>query len=160
MKEITLAKVTSDHADFTHLCRELDHFLNMAVGGEEKREKYKSYNHAETLDYVIIAYHKKRAVGCAALRRYSDTEVEVKRVFVREEYRGQNIGGKLLEKLILQAKELGYSRMILETGEILAASVHLYSKYGFERIKNYGPYVNMQESLCMARDITDDAIIL
>ncbi|MCH5344604.1 MAG: GNAT family N-acetyltransferase, partial [Acetatifactor sp.] len=55
--------------------------------------------------------------------------------------------------LIEWAMELGYQRMILETGELLAESCALYKKLGFQVIPNYGPYVNMPESLCMAKDL-------
>ena len=53
--------------------------------------------------------------------------------------------------------ELGYKRMILETGELLAESCAVYRKLGFKVIPNYGPYVDMPESLCMARDLRKDA---
>lgn len=101
----------------------------------------------------MVAYHNETAVGCGALRKYSEEEIEVKRVFVREEYRGKNMGGRILENLILQAGKRGFRRMLLETGEFLQASVRLYSRYGFEKIENYGAYKNMKESLCMALEI-------
>lgn len=150
MNQIILKQLESNHKDFIALCRQLDDFLNIAIGGEEKREKYKKYNDLDTMNYVIAAYDGENAVGCAALRHYSDSEIEVKRVFVRSEYRGHHIGSMLLENLISHAKALGYSRMLLETGEFLQASVSLYAKYGFEKIPNYGAYQNMSESLCMA----------
>ncbi|MBD5486243.1 MAG: GNAT family N-acetyltransferase [Lachnospiraceae bacterium] len=151
---ITLRQVPYSHPDFLQLCNELDQFLNLAIGGEDKREKYKKYNHLDTMDYVIIAYDGQHAAGCAALRKYSDTEIEVKRVFVQEPYRGQNIGGRLLAHLIEHAQESGYKRMLLETGAFLSASVRLYQRYGFEQISNYGDYKDMPESLCMGRDIS------
>lgn len=150
---ITLQQVPYSHPHFLALCDELDQFLNHAIGGEDKREKYKKYNHLDSMDYVIIAYAGQHAAGCAALRKYSDTEIEVKRVFVQESYRGQNIGGQMLAHLIEHAQKLGYQRMLLETGEFLAASVRLYQRYGFTRIENYGDYKNMPESLCMGREI-------
>lgn len=159
MKHIEIRQVKYDDSDFVKLCRELDEFLNIAIGGEDKREKYKKFNHPDTMDCVVIAYDKEKAVGCGALREYSGDEVEVKRVFVAEEYRGQNIGGLLLRYLITQAKKRGYQKMILETGEFLASSVRLYARYGFERISNYGQYKNMSESLCMGRSLREEDII-
>lgn len=150
---ITLQQVSSSHPDFLQLSRELDGFLNTAIGGEDKREKYKKFNHLDTMDHVVLAYDGKTAIGCAALRRYSGHEVEVKRVFVRESHRGCGIGGRLLSHLISQAKSMGFSYMLLETGEFLAASVHLYRRCGFSQIDNYGAYKNMPESLCMGREI-------
>lgn len=158
MNQITLQQVDSHNKDFIDLCDELDAFLNIAIGGETKREKYKKFNHLNTMDYVVVAYDNGEAMGCGALRKYSDEEIEVKRVFVREKCRGQNIGGILLEQLISYAKESGYRRIILETGNFLPASVRLYSRYGFEQIENYGAYKNMKESLCMGLDIEKDSI--
>lgn len=158
MDEIRLLGVNYENKDFIALCNELDEYLNIAIGGESKREKYKKYNNLDTMDYVVVAYDEGFPAGCAALRRYSDSEVEVKRVFVKKGYRGCNVGGKLLEQLIGHAKSKCYSRMILETGAFLEASVRLYARYGFERIDNFGEYKDMQESLCMGLEIEDDSI--
>lgn len=153
MQSIVIREARCDDEEFIKLCGELDSYLNIAIGGEDKREKYKKYNHLDTMDYVALAYADGEAVGCAALRAYSQTAVEVKRVFLREAYRGRNIGGMLLEKLVEKAKELGFREMILETGLFLEASVRLYRRFGFERIPNYGAYENMEESYCMGRKI-------
>lgn len=158
MSQIELRQVDFKNQEFIVLCGELDMFLNHAIGGESKREKYKKFNHLDTMDYVMVAYDKEYAVGCAALRKYSEKEIEVKRVFVREEYRGKNIGGLLLEHLIAWAKGSGFERMILETGEFLGSSVRLYARYGFEQIENYGAYKDMKESLCMGLNIGKDKI--
>lgn len=158
MEQIILRQVDCENQDFLMLCEELDIFLNRAIGGEEKREKYKKFNHAETMDYIVIAYDNSEPVGCGALRRYSEEEVEVKRVFVRESYRGRNIGGMILEALILQAERMSFQRMILETGVFLEDSVRLYQRYGFEKTENYGAYRDMPESLCMGRGIGSEAV--
>lgn len=159
MNQIQLTPVPHNHPDFISLCNELDYFLDEAIGGKTKREKYKRFNHLDTMDYVIIAYVGTQPVGCGALRSYSDSEIEVKRVFLKAEYRKQHIGSKILENLITYAKENRYQRMILETGDFLKDAMRLYSRYGFEQIANYGAYANMEESLCMARDITENTIL-
>ena len=74
-------------------------------------------------------------------------------MFVQNEYQGQGIGSRLVSLLIEWAAQLGYRRMILETGELLAESCAVYKKLGFEVIPNYGPYADMPESLCMAKTI-------
>lgn len=157
MNHITLKQVSYDCTDFIDLCNQLDQFLNLAIGGESKREKYKKFNHLDTMDYVVIAYDNNIPIGCAALRKYSEKSIEVKRVFVQEKYRGQHIGSTLLKNLIMYAKTSGYERMLLETGDFLKASLQLYSSYGFERIPNYGAYAGMTESLCMAKDIQENS---
>lgn len=150
---ITLRQVECGNQDFLMLCEELDEYLNKAIGGEKKREKYKQFNHADTMDFVVVAYNGGEAVGCGALRKYSKEEIEIKRIFVKESYRGHNIGGMIMEKLILQAQNKDFRRMILETGVFLMASVRLYKRFGFEKIANYGAYQDMPESLCMGREI-------
>ena len=65
----------------------------------------------------------------------------------------KGVGSALVAGLIEWAKELGYKRMILETGALLAESCHVYTKLGFSQIPNYGAYVNMPESLCMGKDL-------
>lgn len=158
-ENIIIREVHNDNEDFIRLCGELDSYLNIAIGGEDKREKYKKYNHLETMDYVALVYDGGNAVGCGALRSYSDAEIEVKRVFLREDYRGRNIGGMLFKNLVGKAEELGFRRMILETGLFLEASVRLYRRFGFERIPNYGAYEKMEESYCMGREIGANAVI-
>lgn len=158
MNKIICKNVSWNNKDFIFLCNELDSYLNIAIGGENKREKYKKYNHADTMDYILIAYDEDSPVGCAALRKYSDLQIELKRMFVRSDYRMQNIGGMLLEQLIIWSKNANYQYMLLETGEFLADSVKLYKRYGFWKIKNYGDYINMPESLCMGQSLSAESI--
>lgn len=154
--KMRIQQVENEDKDFILLCGKLDEYLNQAIGGESKREKYKKFNHLDTMDYVVVAYDEETPAGCGALRKYSEEEIEVKRVFVGEEYRGRHIGDMILENLVHQAKGMGFKRMLLETGEFLQASVHLYSKYGFEKVENYGAYKDMKESLCMALELNSN----
>ncbi len=140
--------------DFIENCRLLDIDLDRRVGKKVKREKYKKYNQLDEIQEAIVVYEGNKAIGGGAIRRYDDVNVELKRVFVHMEYQGQGIGSRLVSLLIEWAAELGYKRMILETGELLAESCAVYRKLGFRVIPNYGPYADMPESLCMARDLT------
>lgn len=149
MEIIRYERVSYDCKDFIALTDELDKYLNKAIGGEEKREKYKRFNHLDTMDYVIVAYEESVPIGCAALRKFSEKEMELKRVFVREEYRNKGVAAEIVRQLIDYSRTKGYERIILETGEFLQASIKLYTKLGFQRISNYGAYVNMEESICM-----------
>ncbi len=140
--------------DFIENCRLLDLELDRRVGKKIKREKYKQFNRLDEIQHAIVVYEDDKAVGGGAIREYNDVTAELKRVFVHTEYQGRGIGSKLVFLLTEWAAELGYKRMILETGELLAESCAVYKKSGFKVIPNYGPYVNMPESLCMAKDIT------
>lgn len=139
--------------DFIENCRLLDMDLDRRVGKEIKRDKYKKYNRLDEIQEAIVVYEDNKAIGGGAIRRYDDENVELKRVFVHTECQGRGIGSRLVSLLIEWAAELGYKRMILETGELLAESCAVYKKLGFKVIPNYGPYADMPESLCMAKDL-------
>lgn len=154
MKNIRFEEVNYDYNDFIYLSNEMDEYLNIAVGGEQKREKYKAFNSLDTMDYVIVAYAGDVPAGCAALRKFSENKIEVKRVFVREAYRKNSVATGIIRRLIDYAVDNGYDKMILETGGFLRESVRLYTDFGFYRISNYGPYADMEESLCMELNLT------
>ena len=137
--------------DFIENCRLLDMDLDRRVGKKIKRDKYTEFNQLDEINEAIVVYEGSKAIGGGAIRRYDDETVELKRVFIHTEYQGQGIGSKLVSLLIEWSVELGYKRMILETGELLVESCAVYRKLGFKVIPNYGPYVNMPESLCMEK---------
>lgn len=139
--------------DFIENCRLLDMDLDRRVGKKIKREKYKKYNQLDEIQEAIVVYDDNKVIGGGAIRRYDNENMELKRVFVHTQYQGQGIGSRLVTLLIEWAIELGYNRMILETGELLAESCAVYRKLGFQVIPNYGPYLDMPESLCMAKDL-------
>lgn len=139
--------------DFVENCRLLDMDLDRRVGRQIKREKYQKFNQLDEIQEAIVVYEDQKPAGGGAIRKYDDDTVELKRVFVHNEYQGRGIGSRLVSLLMEWAAELGYQRMILETGELLAESCAVYKKLGFEVIPNYGPYVNMPESLCMAKEL-------
>lgn len=148
--------------DFIENCRLLDMDLDRRVGKQIKRDKYSEYNKLDDIKEAIVIYEDGKPVGGGAIRRYSDVKkdgseektVELKRVFVCPDYQGRGIGTKLVSLLMEWAEELGYERMLLETGELLTESCAVYRKLGFEVIANYGPYADMPESLCMAKKLS------
>ena len=139
--------------DFMENCRLLDMDLDRRVGKKIKREKYQKYNQLDGIKEAIVVYEDNQAIGGGAIRRYDDENVELKRVFVHTQYQGRGIGSELVTLLMEWAVELGYQRMLLETGELLAESCAVYKKLGFQVIPNYAPYTDMPESLCMAKDL-------
>ncbi len=83
--------------DFIKLCRLLDDYLNEIVGGEGNRKQYFQYNTLEDIHDVVIAYDSdNNPVGCAGFKFYETDTAEVKRVFIKKEYRGYGISKKLM----------------------------------------------------------------
>ncbi|WP_167956699.1 GNAT family N-acetyltransferase [Anaerosporobacter faecicola] len=138
---------------FADLCQQLDASLNQIVGGEKQRSQYTQYNGLSQIHDVLILYINHSPIGCASFKEYKPGIAEVKRVFVQESARGNGYSKLLLQELEKIAVEKGYQSLILETGKPLLAARGLYHSLGFSNIPNYGPYVNMQESVCMEKII-------
>ena len=137
MSEAIYVRCDGTNEDFIENCRLLDEDLDRRVGRVIKRDKYTQFNQLDKIHEAIVVYQDGKPIGGGAIRPYDETAIELKRVFVRPEGQGHGIGTELVSKLIGWARELGYQRMILETGDLLAESVHVYSKLGFRKIPNY-----------------------
>lgn len=153
MEHIEYFRCDGTNKDFIENCRRLDMDLDRRVGRVIQRDKYAKYNQLDKINEAMVVYLDGEPVGGGAIRAYEGDTVELKRIFVREEAQGKGIGTGLVSELLSWAKELGYKTIVLETGKLLEESCHVYEKLGFTVIPNYGPYVNMPESLCMGREL-------
>lgn len=78
--------------------------------------------------------------ACGGIEFFGNEYAEVKRMYVRPQYRGQGLGHLILDTLVAHAKEHKVPLLRLETGTYMAPAVKLYEGYGFHRIKNFGEY--------------------
>lgn len=148
---LTFKNSTSSDQDFKSLVKLLDRDLSVRDGDEH--DFYHQYNGIENLSNVIVIYDGNLAIGCGAIKKYNESTVEVKRMFVLNEYRGRRIATTLLEKLESWAKDLGFSRLILETGMRNPEAIALYRRAGYKTIDNYDQYIGRENSVCFAKPI-------
>lgn len=95
-------------------------------------------NYAEPSGRLLIATTDDAVAGCIALKMIDQETCEMKRLYVREEFRGQRIGIALIERLITDAREIRYKRLRLDTfPPIMSKAVELYRSYGFREIPPY-----------------------
>ena len=146
-----LADTDSKNTDFILLCSMLDAHLNALAGGEEHRAEYVPHNALTHIHDVFVLYDGALPVGCASFKKYEEGTAEVKRVFIREEYRGRGLSRLLMQALEEKAKDKGYHSLILETGRPFVSAIALYTNMGYSAIPNYGPYVGMEASVCMRK---------
>ena len=96
---------------------------------------------------------EEQPVACAGLKRYSDLDAEVKRLWVEPAYRGRHIASALMDRIEEKARALGYRRVILQTRPIMPDAVALYTKRGYELIPNYPPYDQLEGAVCYAKTL-------
>lgn len=102
---------------------------------------------------LFLVFSDEKLAGCIALRKLEDGVCEMKRLFVKDGFRGQKIGVLLIEKIIKEARQIGYERMRLDTFPAkMGKAVSLYESYGFREIPPYyhNPY---GETLFMELDL-------
>src|SRR6185436_10626820 len=87
---------------------------------------------------LLLAYDGAELAGCVALRRINEGVCEMKRLFLREEFRGRGLGRQLIEAIIREAKQIGYERMRLDTlPPKMNDAIALYRSYGFRETAPY-----------------------
>ncbi len=90
----------------------------------------------------FIARLDGEAVGCGAVA-FEHGWAEIKRMYVRANHRGKQIGGQILARLEDEARQRGVGRLVLETGDVLHAAIRVYERAGFTRCAAFGPYAAM-----------------
>jgi len=149
---IHLTRTDSENRDFIHLVKLLD--AELAVLDGEEHAFYAQLNKTDKIKHVIVAYENDKPISCGAIREYSPTIMEVKRMYTLPERRGKGIGTKVLNELEKWASELSYNKCILETGKRQPDAIWLYQKNGYKTIPNYGKYVEMDNSVCFEKELT------
>jgi GNAT superfamily N-acetyltransferase len=148
---ITIIRTNSENKDFLHLVKYLDAELAQLDGDEHAF--YAQLNKTHNLNHVIVAYENDKPVACGALREYSPTTMEVKRMYTLPGNRGKGIATKILKELENWAAELSYQKCILETGKRQPDAIWLYQKNGYKIIPSYGKYLVMENSVCFEKEI-------
>ena len=86
---------------------------------------------------LYLAYVDGKVAGCIALKELDGENCEVKRLYVRPEFRGLKLGNLLIQKIIDDAKEIDYKAMLLDTLPFLKSAIVLYKNFGFYEIPSY-----------------------
>lgn len=86
---------------------------------------------------LLVAMYGDRPAGCIGLRKISHVICEMKRLYVKQQFRGLGIGRALAEAIIKEAREIKYARMRLDTVPSMEKARALYVSLGFKKIRPY-----------------------
>jgi putative acetyltransferase len=98
--------------------------------------------------FLVVRDGGGRAVACGGIARFDAARGEVKRMYVVPDARGRGLGRRVLDELERSARDLGYTSVVLETGDRQQEAVGLYTTTGYERIPCYPPYDSRELSQC------------
>jgi putative acetyltransferase len=89
---------------------------------------------------LLLAEYDGQMAGCVALHKWEDGICEMKRLYLRPSFRRKGLGRVIAEKIIAEARSIGYQRMRLDTiGPLMKDAVEMYRKLGFREIAPYRP---------------------
>ena len=136
---ISEASDRKDVEDSQELMLEYFHSLGVNLSFQDIDREMGSFpgEYSPPSGALLIARVGDIPAGCVALRPLEDGSCEMKRLFVRPEFRKLSIGKRLAEAIIRKAKELGYPAMKLDTISELKPALSLYRKLGFLEIPQY-----------------------
>lgn len=146
---LQLKRTSSEDKDFIALVRLLDQDLARRDGNETAF--YSQYNKIDLIRHAVVACEADLPLAIGAIKEYETGVMEVKRMFTIPEIRGKGYASRVLAELERWAAELGYRKLILETGKRNPEALALYEAKGYTVTANYPPYVGVDNSVCFEK---------
>jgi putative acetyltransferase len=144
---VVIVEERPDTPDAVALIGELDAHLG-ALYAVESRHGFSVEKLLRDGVKFFVARDDGRPAGCGGVLLVGREYAEVKRMYVRPEFRGRRIGRLMLDHLIEHARQRGFTTIRLETGIHQQEALGLYEGRGFRKIPPFGPYRDDPVSLC------------
>ena len=138
-KQITVQYTKDTIAEIKQLFTEYSHSLGVDLNFQNFETEFNTLpgKYVPPTGALIFALVDGKAAGCVALRKMDEDICEMKRLYVRNDYRGLGIGNELIFMIIREARKLNYSYMRLDTLPTMKKAQELYKSYGFYDIEPY-----------------------
>lgn len=94
-------------------------------------------NYAPPKGRLFLAVSDEEVAGCVALQPWSDDVGEMKRLYVRDDFRGLGIGKRLILRILDEAMAIGYKSIRLDTLPMMGTAIEMYRSLGFKEIAPY-----------------------
>ena len=147
---IEIIRTNSENPNFIKLVQLLNSDLAKRDGNTHSLSQFNSIT---SLKYVVLAFKQGESIGCGAISMHDSNAMEIKRMYVSSEVRGQRIGEKILSELEDWSRELDFTKCILFTGSKQPEASKLYQRNGYYPIEKYGKLKDISDSLCFAKNL-------
>jgi putative acetyltransferase len=147
----SIKRTNSDDPDFQKLTQALD--VELCRIYNTQQADYEEFNRITDLPTVVLAYEDDIPVGCGCFKKYNDTTIEIKRMYVEPGVRGKGIASQIVGELETWALELKNIFAVLETGKKQPEAIAMYQKLGYSLTDRYGQYSDMDNSVCMRKQL-------
>lgn len=143
---ITAAHTETDYTAAAILFREYAAWLNidLCFQGFEEELFDLSKMYASPTGVIFLSKEEDIFTGCVAVRNKEEGVAELKRMYIKPEYRKSGLGSALLQKALHAATEMGYKKIRLDTLSHMTDAINLYTKAGFYEIEPY--YFNPEKN--------------
>jgi len=152
MSAIAIAAERPDRPDAASLVGELENELAAKYAVESRHGYAVETLIARGVEFFVARVGGEPA-GCGGIEIVGRDYGELKRMYVRPQFRLQGVSKAILEHLLQVARDRGVPLVRLETGVHQQAAIALYEAAGFRRIPPFGPYVDDPVSLCYERKV-------
>ncbi len=146
MVEIIIANTENEYQAAGILFKEYAAWLNIDLAfqkfDEELLQLKKMYSFPNGA--ILLSKNENLFTGCVAVRKKENGIAELKRMFIKDNYRKEGIGSLLLQKALDIATELHYKKIRLDTLDTMTPAINLYKKFGFYEIEPY--YFNPEKN--------------
>ncbi|MDQ2720698.1 MAG: GNAT family N-acetyltransferase [Bacteroidota bacterium] len=145
--EIDLVEITDDVSLITDVKKLLTSYgdymfteLNLIAGKEsfyKDLENFPTIYYQPPLGTFVLSKIKDVGVGCVGIKKFSYDNCEMKRMFIKPEFRGRGIGFVLCNWVIQWCRRASYKKILLDTNIEMKDAIALYQKCGFKEISPY-----------------------
>ncbi|MBK5270611.1 MAG: GNAT family N-acetyltransferase, partial [Bacteroidia bacterium] len=150
-KLLTIKRTNGGDEDFNLLIQQLD--IELWTIMNEVQATYDKFNKVPEIKTVVVAYENNKPVASGCFKKFADDTVEIKRMYVVPDLRRKGVAEAVLNELETWAKELKFTKAVLETGKRMTSASNLYKKCGYTVTENYGQYIGLEESVCMMKKL-------
>ena len=143
---MTIKRTDSSNKDFQNLVQLLD--ADLAIRNGEDHAFYDQFNKIDAIKNCIVIYVDEIPAACGAFKKFDEETVEIKRMYTNPDFRKKGLATAIVKELEFWAKELNYTKAVLESSLEQNEALSVYEKSGYTRIPNYGQYIGIDKSVC------------